>query len=467
MTPLLLRLTRIDVKHVVARTFHTAALVVALLASPGLHAATYYWDSNDSTAGFGTAQGTWAAPTTNNATQGWTSPMSGTTNTSTSDALNFGTSTNQLGTGTITVSGNVSANTITIVGSSSNITLSGGNITLGASSAITVTNSANTSAITETISSNITLGASPTWTINNGGTVGTAGLNVSGNVLGGANGLTKSGNGTLTLSGAANSWNGTTSVSAGTLTLSGSLTSNGSIAVNGAANPVLNITGNLTQTLSGNNRNFVIAGSSNSYGTVNVSGSGILNIGGGMLISEDSGGNGVFNQSGGTVNTNGIVWLGGQTSSLSVSGGNFNMGSNQMMLGSGNPAKSNSTLSVSGTGMISLGLLNVGAYSRNATAITINLGDGTVGGNLSITNMAYGALLTSGIATFNFNGGTLSTNGNFGVVTQASTIVKAGGATFNVLGATTPMAPAAASRKTAPARSHSLALETTTPARPR
>ena len=43
----------------------------ALLAAP-LRAATYYWDNNDSTNGFGTAAGTWADPTTNDATHGRT-----------------------------------------------------------------------------------------------------------------------------------------------------------------------------------------------------------------------------------------------------------------------------------------------------------------------------------------------------------------------------------------------------------
>ena len=96
-----------------------AALAVALLAFGSTSHAqiNYWWDSNDSAAGFGTAQGTWAAPTTNNATQGWTidntgsTTMSGSTTTA-NDNINFGSSTNQLGTGTITVSGNVSASVV-------------------------------------------------------------------------------------------------------------------------------------------------------------------------------------------------------------------------------------------------------------------------------------------------------------------------------------------------------------------
>ena len=57
--------------------FRAAALALALLASPGLHAANYYWDNNGSTVGFGTAGGTWAAPTTNNSTQGWSTAVAG------------------------------------------------------------------------------------------------------------------------------------------------------------------------------------------------------------------------------------------------------------------------------------------------------------------------------------------------------------------------------------------------------
>jgi len=414
-----------------------AALASALLAAPGLHAVTYYWDNNGSTGGFGTAGGTWAAPTTNDATQGWSTSstgvnaMSGNTTTTTADALNFGTSTNGLAAGTITVSGNVSASTITIVGSSSNITLAGGNITLNGG--LTVTNSANTTAINETISSNITLGGSQTWTLNNGGTVGTQNLDVSGNILGGANGLTKSGNGTLTLSGAANSWNGTTTVSAGTLTLSGNLSTTGTIGITSTTVGVLNVTGNLTQTKSANVRNFVIAGSANSNGTVNVSGSGILNATG-MYLGEDGGGNAVLNQSGGTVTSTGEILMGGKTSTLNVSGGVFNMGTQQLTLGAGNLAGgSNSTLTVNGTGSITMGNLRFGFTSRNATAMIVNLGDGTAGGNLTITGMSYIAGAGSGPSTINFNGGMLTANNTISMITQASTVVKAGGAVINVL----------------------------------
>ena len=144
------------------RPFQIALPVLAalLLASGAERASAviYYWDANDATAGFGTAQGTWAAPTTNDATQGWstnsagTSAMAGTTTTTTSDSLNFGTSTAGLASGTITVSGSVSSGAITFGSASGNITLSGGSITLGGN----ITGSAASTA-TNTITSDIVL----------------------------------------------------------------------------------------------------------------------------------------------------------------------------------------------------------------------------------------------------------------------------------------------------------------------
>jgi len=184
------------------RSARPAALALALLAAPSLHA-QLYWDNNGGTAGFGTATGTWAATTTNNSTQGWSTDStgstlpSGTTNTTTTDALNFGTSSDGLAAGTITVSGTVNANSLTFGSASGNITLSGGTITLG--------------------------GTTPTITVNNTS-------DTISSVLAGSAGFTKNGTGTLTLT-ATNTYTGTTTVNAGTLNLTGSL--NGTLTTAG------------------------------------------------------------------------------------------------------------------------------------------------------------------------------------------------------------------------------------------
>ncbi|MEN9468967.1 MAG: toxins and related Ca2+-binding domain [Verrucomicrobiota bacterium] len=224
-----------------ARRF-TFAIVFIFLAKTSLpHAhAQLYWDSNDSTAGFGTAQGTWAAPTTNNSTQGWsassagTDVMSGTTNTTTTDALNFGTASAGLAAGTITVSGTVAANSLTFGSASGNITLSGGTITLG--------------------------GTTPTITTNN-----TA--DTISSVLAGSAGLTKNGTGTLTLSGA-NTFTGNVVVNAGTIATSGSGTFADSV----------NVTVN-----SGGNYTVGVADTINT-----LSGSGVLRLNAGLTLANDS-----------------------------------------------------------------------------------------------------------------------------------------------------------------------------------
>ncbi len=104
-------------------------------SSGAASAATLYWDGNNDTAGFGSASGTWAAPTTGTTTAGWSTSSAGTTvvngnsvTTTTADTLYFGDGTNALGAGTITVSGTVSANSLNVGLNSGSITFSGGTI---------------------------------------------------------------------------------------------------------------------------------------------------------------------------------------------------------------------------------------------------------------------------------------------------------------------------------------------------
>ncbi len=150
------------------------------------HAATYYWDGNDSAPGFGDATGTWADPTLGTLTSGWSTSSAGTSPVDTNsvstlataaatDAVNFGTNASGLGAGTITVSGIVNAGNITFGSQSGSIVLSGGTINRPATATnFTVNSITNPS----TIASDITGGAPGTSTL-----------------------MSKTGNGTLYLSG--------------------------------------------------------------------------------------------------------------------------------------------------------------------------------------------------------------------------------------------------------------------------
>ena len=142
-----------------------ATLLVAAITlwANGAFAQPYYYD-NLAGAGFGTAGGTWSSggntgipgwntDSTGTATPGTATP--GTVTTGTGDALNFGSvvgvTTNALAAGTITVSGAVSAGTLSYGGGSGAIVLSGGTLTLGATAGIT-NNTANTQALNTQLS---------------------------------------------------------------------------------------------------------------------------------------------------------------------------------------------------------------------------------------------------------------------------------------------------------------------------
>jgi fibronectin-binding autotransporter adhesin len=141
------------------------AFSVALLihfAAPSASAIVYYWDNNGDAAGFGTAAGTWAVPTTGNSTQGWSTSSTGDAvpgdvTTTTDDLVQFGTAANGMGPGTVTVSGTVSTNRVTIPAASGAINLSEGTIELGGTNPSIVAQ--NQSSV---IGSEITLGANAT-----------------------------------------------------------------------------------------------------------------------------------------------------------------------------------------------------------------------------------------------------------------------------------------------------------------
>lgn len=112
------------------------AAFINLLAAPSAFAVTYYWDNDGTTPGFGTAAGTWAVPTTGDATQGWSTDATGGTlpvnvTTTTNDSVFFGIGLLGLASGTITVSSTVEVNSLTFATNSGAITLNGGTIAFG------------------------------------------------------------------------------------------------------------------------------------------------------------------------------------------------------------------------------------------------------------------------------------------------------------------------------------------------
>ena len=140
----------------------TFMLIAALWLSGGsaAWAATYYWDNNGTTAGFGTAGGTWAAPTVSQ----WSTDLTGvaapgaSVTTTTGDPLYFGTDAAGLGSGTITVSGTQNAQHLYFGKASGAITLSGGTIGFinsGATANIKAASGGGSAGATHTINSNV------------------------------------------------------------------------------------------------------------------------------------------------------------------------------------------------------------------------------------------------------------------------------------------------------------------------
>ena len=358
-----------------------------LFAAGSAQAATYYYDNDSNTAGFGTAGGTWAAPTPGSA-PGWTTNSAGTSipgsvTTTTNDTLNFGNGSTGLEAGTITVSGTVSASNMTFASGSGEIVLSGGNITLASTETITVDNASNT------ISS----------------------------ILGGAaTSLTKAGTGKLTLQG--NSSVGTATVSNGTLRLeSGTLSTTGQIAPN---------TGLGVRLAAGT---LEVAGGNVSVGTYGLG-----------SYSPDAG---TLNVTAGSVNIAGPLIVGwNSVRTFTVSGGTVNAGSIY------HRDSNYGVLTISGSGVVTASNVYENTASGGTDYLRLNLNaGGTLVANQLFISLS-GNALTNGTHSLNvnFDGGTLKAGANGMLIstnppavssTNAINVtVKAGGAVIDTNGKT-------------------------------
>jgi autotransporter-associated beta strand protein len=150
---------------------------------------------------------------------------------------------------------------------------------------------------------------------------------------------------------------------------------------------------------------------------------------------------GIVNQIGGTLNI-GQQFQGSngananEQSQVNISGGTMNIGG-----GTGqfyDASRGAGTLTISGSGALNCGTLDVSRAILSGTIGVVNLNGGTITASRVVTATANQSANSTGCsATFNFNGGTLRASGNAGNFFQGSTvapiipiasIVKAGGA---------------------------------------
>ncbi len=331
----------------------------------------------------------------------------------------------------------------------------------------------------------VTLSANRQVTVN-------AGNLTVGGAIGGTNKLTKTGAGTLTLSGA-NTYSGGTAVSVGTLTLSGanSATNGGVSVANSGPNAVLNLPagGSLTINDPSTSVSGLLVGSGgNANGAVNITGGSLSvtgtafeqNLNFGVCANSSFTGYGYLGMTGGTLSTIHLYFGGIGTSGVTtnagvglISGGTATA-SGFLMLSRLTTQTSCLTIATNGTlnhftspGVaasqnITLGYgggrseLNLAGGLLDSTGTSLSVRAGNAGTATAIVNLDSGTLVVnsflnanSGSAYLNFNGGTLKASTNstaFVPSTMTAVNVFSGGATidsqnFNITNAAPLVAP--------------------------
>jgi autotransporter-associated beta strand protein len=239
----------------------------------------------------------------------------------------------------------------------------------------------------------------------------------------GASPVTKTGTGTMILTGAS-TYTGNTTINAGTLQIgnggaTGSLSISSAITVNGTL--AFNRSDALTQ-----GANFSIAAMTGT-GSIIKNGTGNLTL---NATNTYSGGT-VLNS--GTLNINNASAIGSGT--LAINGGTMNNTSGSAITLSTNNAQSwNSDFAFTGTNNLNLG---TGAVAMNASrTVTVNAGNLTVGGSISgsgfgLTKNGSGTLVLSGSNSYTgnttINSGTVTAAAAGAVGNSSQIIVKNGG----------------------------------------
>ncbi|PZP55579.1 MAG: hypothetical protein DI586_06375 [Micavibrio aeruginosavorus] len=349
---------------------------------------------------------------------------------------NTGSSTGQLvktGAGTLTLSGSN-----TYVGGT---TISGGTLNVSANSnlgtgSVTLNGGTLQSGAAYTNTHAMSLGAS-------GGTIDTNGFNTTiSSVLSGTGSLTKTGSGTLYLSGA-NTYTGDTIISAGTLSASsqsilGNITNNGSMIFSGA-------NGAYAGTISGTG-GVLVSNTTTLSGTNTYSGGTSMFNGGTLAVSADANlGTGYLFFNNGTLQYN-SGFSTAKSVSLSTGGGiintnGFNSTLSGVISGTGSLTKSGTgTLTLSGTNTYSGGTtIAQGALSVSSDSNLGNASGGLTlsgGGSLSYTTGFSSArninVVDSGIINTSSNSATLS-----GIISGGGVLTKSGSGVLTLSGSNT------------------------------
>ena len=388
------------------------------------------------------------------------------------NAISGAGSLKKIGTGTLTLSGNntyagglnliagqVNINSATALGTGT-FTISGGTIDNTSGATVTQTNNnavvwAASFTFTGTSSLNlgtgaVTLTAAPTVTSST-----TATNLIVGGVISGAFGLTKSGNGMLTLAGA-NTFTGTTVLSAGTIDINNA-TALGTGTFNISGGKIDNTTGSAL-TLTGNNAitwvaSVTFTGTSNlnlGTGAVTLTASPTITttagtltlpgvISGAFLLTKSGNGTLLLSASnifsGGLRITAGILDINNAgalgTGNFNIGGGTLDNTSGSLITLNNNPVTLAGTLTFAGTNNLTFG---TGVETLTASR-TISVTAGTLtlpgviadgGSNYKLTASGAGTLVLSGVNTFGggvaLTVGTLDINNAKAVGTGAMTI---------------------------------------------